>query len=190
MSEDDSASAPQSRMRKAGSALLLAFCCFHAVFLIVSVAPKNTFLAAKGNFALDLYRTFIGGPQQWNLFHSIPDHHSLELRIVLDDAQGGRSSVGCVLPGFTDYPSPEKPRYYNLFYRMLTNDHRPSFFEAYLRRLEAGLKARHGGAVPGSWELVADVEWTRTLLHIKRDGRLYAPGTRSFDAANPGGITR
>ena len=175
----------QSRV---GTALLLAFCCWHAVFLIASIAPKKKVPEEKGNMALRLYQLFVGGTQHWNLFQTIPDHHSLDPRIVVDDGQGGRTTFGCVLPGFTAYPRPGKSRYYNLFVHLLPNAQRPSFFEAYLRRAEAGVKARHGGAIPGRWELVVDVEWTRTLVHSRRDGRLYVPATRSFDVANPGGI--
>ncbi len=54
MSEDDSASAPQSRMRKAGSALLLAFCCFHAVFLIVSRTGTDLYLPFFSGIVLEL----------------------------------------------------------------------------------------------------------------------------------------
>ncbi len=172
-----------------GAALLLAFCCWHAVFLIASIAPRKKLPEEKGNAALNLYKLFVSGPQKWNLFETIPDHHDLDPRIVVTDGQGGRTTLGCVLPGFTAYPRPEKARYYNLFFFLLLNVQRPSFFEAYLRQAEDGVRARHGGAIPGHWELVVDVEWTRALVLSRRDGGLYVPGTRSFDVANPGGIS-
>ena len=194
MSGDDAAETPPAGalpvMKKVGAALLLAFCCWHAVFLLASIAPPKNAANGKPNTALALYKLFVSGPQQWNLFESIPDHHWLDPRIVVEDSRGGQTTIGCVLPGFTAYPRPEKARYYNLFFRLLTNAERPSFFAAYLRRVEAGLPAWHDGALPGRWELVVDVEWTRTLLHSRRDGGLYVPATRSFDVANPRGIVR
>ena len=174
---------------RVGAALLLAFCCWHALYLIASIVPKNVARPAEGKTKSHLYKLFVSGPQQWNMFETIPHHHFLDPKIVLADGQGGRTTIGSVLPGFTAYPRPEKARYYNLWYHLLTNAQRPSFFEAYLRGVEDGLKARHGEAIPGRWEAVVDVEWTRTLFHSRRDGGLYVPSTRSFDVANPGGIS-
>lgn len=194
MNGDDSAETPTAgavpMTRKLGSALLLAFCCWHAVVLIVSIAPRKKNPDEKPQTALALYKQFVSGQQQWNLFETIPNHHSLDPRIVVEDGQGGRTTVGCVLPDLAPYPRPEKARYYNLFFRLLSNAEHNPFFAAYLRRVEAALPARHGGALPGRWELVVDVEWTRTLAHSRRDGGLYVPATRSFDVANPGGIVR
>ena len=174
---------------RVGAALLLAFCCWHAVFLLASLVPKNVARPEQRNARSNLYRLFIGGPQQWNMFETIPHHHYLDPKVVVDDGRGGRTTFGCMLPGLSAYPRPEKARYYNLWFHLLTSAQRPSFFEAYLRRVEDEVKARHGGAIPGRWELVVDVEWTRTLLHSRRDGGLYVPATRTFDVANPGGIS-
>ena len=175
--------------RRAASVLLLGFCCWHAVFLITSILPQHQSREEAGNAARNLYQIFVSGRQQWNVFETIPLHHSLEARIVVDDGPGGRATVGSILPGLTPYPQPENARYYNLFSTMLLNSPKPSYFESYLRRTEETLRARHGGATAVPWVLVVDVEWTRTLIHSRRGGGLYVPATRSFDVANPGGIS-
>ena len=194
MSDDAPASAAQRGafplFGRVYSALLLVFCCGHAVFLIASIVPRNPPPAERGNPAVALYRMLTGGQQQWNVFETIPFLHSLDARIEVDDGVGGRAVVGSVLPGFTPYPRPERSRYYILFHRMLHNTDRPLFFEAYLRTTEALLRAQRGSVIDGHWTLVVDVEWTRTLLYSRRDGVLSVPASRSFDAANIGGIPR
>ena len=168
--------------------LLLGFCCWHAAFMIASIVPRNDGPHERGNRAVDFYRLFVGGEQQWNMFETIPRHHSLDARIVVDDGKGGRTTLGSVMPGFTPYPSPENARYYNVFYRILQGSVRSPLFLAYLRKTEELLRARHGDSVTGHWALVVDVEWTRTLSESSRDGVLYVSGKRYFDTANPGGV--
>jgi len=186
-SAERSASPAKGRV---GAGLLLAFCCGHAAFLIASIVPRHAVPPERRNPALKLYRTFVGGEQQWNMFETIPTLHSFDARIEADDGQGGRTTVGTVLPGFAPYPKPERSRYYVLFNRMLLNSPQPSFFEAYLRKTDDLLRAQPGNSGARRWAMVVDVEWTRTLIHSSRDGVLYVPASRAFDPANPGGIPR
>jgi hypothetical protein len=193
MSGDDSANFAQGETfpvkGRVWAVLLLGFCCWHAAFLIASIVPRQTASGKKGSPALNLYRIFVSGDQQWNMFETIPLLHSFDVRIEVDSGQGGRATVGSVLPGFAPYPQPEFSRYYVMFHRMLLNSTSPSFFEAYLRKTDELLRARHGGSSTGRWALVVDMEWTRTLIHSRGDGVLYVPATRSFDAANPRGVS-
>ena len=175
---------------RAMSMLLLGFCCCHAVFLIASIVPRETPSGKSANPALSLYRLLLSGGQQWNVFETIPLFHSLDVRIEVNDGEGGRKTIGSVQPGFAPYPQPEVSRYYVTFHRMLLNSKPPSFFAAYLQRTDDLLRARYGSAITGQWAMVVDVEQTRTLLYSQRDGVLYAPGTNSFDAAHPEGMSR
>ena len=170
------------------SVLLVGFCCWHAVFLIASIVPRMSSGDERGNPALNFYRLFVSGDQRWNMFETIPQHHSLDARIEVDDGHGGRANLGSVMPGFTPYPNPENARYYNLFYRILLGSEKSPLFLAYLRRTDDLLRAQHGNTITGRWALVVDVEWTRALADSRRDGMLYVPATRFFDPANPGGI--
>ena len=173
---------------RVGAVLLVGFCCWHAVFLIASIVPRKPSGKERGNRALDFYRVFASGDQLWNMFETIPPHHSLDARIELDDGHGGRTLMGSVLPGGTPYPNPEDARYYNVFYRILLGSEKSPLFLAYLRRMDDLLRAQYGDSMMGHWELVVDVEVTRVLSASRRDGGLYLPATRSFDPANPGGI--
>ena len=194
MSGEDPATATQSGAfpvkGRVWAVLLLGFCCWHAGFLIASIVPRQTDDGKKGSPAMNLYRTFVSGDQRWNMFESIPLHHSLNARIEVDDGKGGRATMGSVMPGFTPYPNPEDARYYNSFFRILLDPARSAFFQAYLRRTDALLRTRHGNAITGRWALVVDVECMRTLILSSRDGVLYVPASRSFDTANPGGVPR
>lgn len=192
MSGEDSANAAQPETfpvkRRVLTILLVSFCCWHAVFLIASIVPRKLTGDERGNRALNFYRLFASGDQRWNMFETIPAHHSLESRIEVDDGRGGRAMMGSVLPGFTPYPNPEDARYYNVLYRILLGPEKSQLFLAYLRKTDDLLRARFGDSITGHWALVVDVEVTRTLILSSRDGVLYVPATRSFDVAHPGGV--
>lgn len=193
MSGDDSACTAQRAALQAKTpmwaVLLLVFCCWHAVFLIASLLPRDKEARERGNPAMDFYRLFVAGDQHWNMFSTIPQHHSLEPRIEVYDGKGGRTTLGSVMPGFAPYPDPEDARYYNVFFRILLDSEKSRLFHAYLRKIDALLAARHGNAIAGHWAMVVDVEWMRVLSEIRRNGVIHVPGTRSFDIANPGGIS-
>lgn len=174
---------------RVGAALLVGFCCWHSIFLIAAVVPRTVGRDERGNPATDLYRTLVSGPQQWNVFETIPLLHSFDARIQVDDGRGHRETLGSVMPGFAPYPRPENARYYNVFYRMLLDPDRSAFLEAYLRKAGTQMRSPQGGAFTGHWALVVDVEWTRILGESRRGGALYVPATRAFDTAHRGGIT-
>ena len=170
------------------SVLLLVFCCWHAVFLIISVVPQRTGQEDRISAPMNLYGMLAAGSQGWKMFETIPLLHSLDARIEIEDEAGGRTSVGSVLPGLAPYPKPELSRHYILLHRMLLSSSSPSHLEAYLRRVDDHLSALRGPAVRGHWSLVIDAEYTRTLIYSRRDGGLYVFATRSFTPANPGGV--
>jgi hypothetical protein len=162
------------------SGLLLAFCCGHAVFLIYSVFPRRSAADDHKNAALDLYRLVFSGRQQWNLFYTIPLQHSMDIRLEGDDGTGGKIEAGSILPGLKPYPQPEEARYYGVFYRMLFSSDNVAYRDAYFRKA-AQLLQDEGGAEAGeNWSLVLDVEYTRTLFHSRRDGKMWMPFTKAF----------
>jgi hypothetical protein len=180
VSEDDGAATPKNRWWKA---LLLAFCCWHAVFLIISIAPAPPSRGDRGNPVLDLYRLMLGGVQQWNMFDTIPVLHSLDVRFESKEATGAKITRGCVLPGFKPYPKPESARYYVLLGRLVMFSNDIPYRDAYMRKAAGLLPAPGAGE---SWSLVADEGYTRNLFHIRRDGHMAMPVTQTFDLNNPG----
>ena len=90
---------------------LLAFCCWHAGFLLYSIRPVPPERIEPGHPALDLYRLVLGGHQRWNMFDTIPVLRSMEVRLVGEDGTREGATAGPVLPGFTPYPHPESARY-------------------------------------------------------------------------------
>ncbi len=168
--------------------LLLVFCCWHAVFLVISIVPQRPGQEDRGTLPMNLYGQLAAGNQGWKMFETIPLLHSLDARIEIEDGAGGRKTVGSVLPGFAPYPKPELSRHYILLHRLLLSSSSPSQLEAYLRRVDDHLSALRGPAVRGHWSLVIDAEYTRTLIYSRRDGELYVFATRSFTPAKPGGV--
>ncbi len=191
MNSEDSASPVQHDglpvKGRVWAVLLLGFCCWHAGFLITAIVPRPA--GGNGNLVLNFYRLFVSGQQRWNMFDTIPQHHTLTARIEVDHGRSGRAKMGSVMPGFTGYPNPENSRYYNLYYSILLGSEKSPHFVAYLRKMDNLLRAQHGNPIAGHWALVVDVEVTRLLSLSMRDGVLYVPASRFFDPANPRGIS-
>lgn len=166
--------------------LLLAFCCWHAVFLLISIRPAPPARDDPGNPAVDLYRLMLGGRQQWNMFESIPVLHSMDVRLENGPETGGKITAGCVLPGFKPYPKPEDTRYYVLFFRLMFFDNKAAYRDAYLQKV-AQLLPSQDSAAGGKWSLVVDMAITRNLVHSRRDGQISLLQTKTFDLPIPGG---
>ena len=199
MSQDDAGAAPeQGSPAEAGgvpvrscllTGLLLAFCCWHAVFLVISLIPPPPGRDDPGNPAVDLYRLVLGGRQQWNMFETIPVLHSMDVRLEGEDEAGRKITAGCVLPGFKPYPKPEESRYYVLFYRLMLFDNKIAFQETYLRKAAQLISARRGSGAGGKWSLVMDLEYTRNLVHSRRDGQIPMLHTKTFALPIPDGLS-
>ena len=111
--------------------LVLAFCCWHAAFLAISIVPSPPESDAALHPALDFYASAFAGPQRWNVFETIPTLHSVDFRLEGEDENGNIVTHGCVLPDFKPYPKSERVRYYAGLYRMFSSD---PFRDAYLQR--------------------------------------------------------
>ena len=165
------------------SGLLLAFCCWHAVFLVISIIPAPPAKDDPPNLALDTYRLLFAGRQQLKMFETIPVQRSLSVRFQREDKTGNLVTSGCVLPGFKPYPEPENIRYYVLFYRMAFSADMAAYRDAYFQKAEPLLAVQYGeGAEEGErWKFVIEAEYTRHLTQIKRSGLLSMPFSKAFD---------
>jgi hypothetical protein len=134
---------------------------------------------------MDVYRLAFSGRQRWNLFDTIPMHHSMNVRLEGHDGTGKKSTVGSILPGFKPYPQPEHLRYYGVFYQMLTRPDKAAFRDAYLRKAAQLLQEQRDEWTGESWSLVIDAEYTRTLFHSRRDGQMWLPVTKTFPLRDP-----
>jgi len=167
----------------------LAFCCWHVVFLIMSIIPATPGKHDHGNRMVDFYRLVLGGRQEWTLFETIPLQHSLDVWLEHEDASGAEVTAGSVLPGFKPYPVPEKSRYYVLFYQLLTFIDDVPYRDAYLQKTARLLEARRGPEADGKWSLVMSAGYTRTLFHSRRDGQISMLIPKTFDLPPPGGVS-
>ncbi len=174
---------PQPAIRRVGAALFLAFCCWHALFLVFSIVPQRRGQDDAGTPAIDAYRLATGSRQVWNMFETIPMFRSLHVHLEGLDTDGRQSTAGCVLPGFASYPQPEQSRFYVLFHRLLLTDHGAIFREAYLQKVAQLMQSRAGAPGGAVWSLVMDAEFIRTLAHSRRDGQLSLPFVKKFGPA-------
>lgn len=166
--------------------LLLAFCCWHGGFLVYSIFPAPPPTPGKEvsrHLGLDFYQLTVSGWQEWTLFDTIPTFHSMDIRLVGEDGMGNEITLGCVLPEFKPYPKPELSRYYTGFYRLLS--FKP-YREAYLQNLAKFLPAQQGFKDGKNWSLVVDVNWTRNLHLIRKDGHVTLSGADAFPLPSPG----
>jgi hypothetical protein len=162
--------------------LLLAFCCFHAVFLICSIYPPGP-VDKPGNPALDFYRVVFVGIEQWNMFETIPSLHSMDVRLEGQNDRGETVTKGSILPGFKRYPQPERVRYFNSLLRVVSNERQ---LASYLQKLARALPPRQGPEDGKDWALVVDAEYTRHLFHVARDGQVSIFATKAFELPKPG----
>ncbi len=161
--------------------LFLAFCCWHAVFLVISIIPGPRGWDESRNPALNLYELVLGGQQQWNLFFTIPVQHSFDARLEGEDEAGGRITAGCVLPGFKPYPKPHNSRYYVLFNQLIFSSNLTGYRDAYLRKAGQLLPAQRESGAGEHWALVLDAQYTRNLFYSRRGGQMSLPFRKVFD---------
>lgn len=178
--DDCRASSPTAAPASIRQRLLLLFCCGHALFLLWSLNPPPPIGDSRGHPAVEFYRAAFGGRQQWNMFDTIPVLHSLDVWIEGPGSEDAKPTLGCVLPGFTEYPEPEKARYYNAFYRLLLSNENVAYRGAYLRKVAQTLAVRKDIA-NGPWSVVVRQEYTRNLFHVRRDGQIGMAVVNSFD---------
>lgn len=165
--------------------LLLAFCCWHAGFLLYSIRPGPAARDDPGHPAMDLYRMVLGGRQIWNMFDTIPILRSLDVRLVGENGTREGATAGPVLPGFTPYPHPESARYYNAFYRLLLANETMPFREPYLRKVRRIFPANPQAAAGTDWAVVVEQGYTRNIFHSRRGGPLSVLTTKTFELAAP-----
>lgn len=175
---------PRSRWARG---LLLAFCCWHAGFLLYSMIPAPAAQDAPGHPVLDFYRLALGGHQRWNMFETIPVLHSLDVRLVGENGTREGATAGPVLPGFAPYPHPESARYYNAFYRLLLANETIAYRDAYLRKVAQLFPAHPSSAAGEQWMVVADQDYTRNIFHSRRGGPVSVMVTKTFDLSEYAG---
>lgn len=151
--------------------------------LVVAILPEQKRPTLLPFGLAHAYEVLTGSKQNWNMFGTIPSLRDYHVRLVITDADGKERGLGPLLPGFQDYPLPERARLYNLFERMLDGTMGEDVRDAYLRRVDKELVDEHR-IVPGeSWCLEVTEDYTRLLVSVRRDGRLFERRVRRISLA-------
>ncbi|HCN27598.1 MAG TPA: hypothetical protein DIT64_02195 [Verrucomicrobiales bacterium] len=153
--------------------IILVFASIHALKLLAGVIPEASRPVPVPHELAQAYEALTGSKQRWTMFETIPSYHKWRSRLVITTPDGRTRELGPLLPGFQEWMEPAPVRLYVQNERLFSGDHSPVMREACLRRLDDELRGR-GLIAPGErWHLETLEDFTRHLVHIGRDGRLY-----------------
>ncbi|HYF35369.1 MAG TPA: hypothetical protein VD994_08785 [Prosthecobacter sp.] len=178
----------QSQRRSALSSLrnllIVIFALCHGIKLLAAILPERIRPDLLPFGVAHAYEKLTGSHQNWGMFATIPSHHDYHVRIVITGTDGRERVLGPLLPGFQPYPVPEQARTYFLFERMIGEaPNQRLLLNAYFRRLDEALRAEKRIAPGESWCLEVQSDFTRHLVHIQRDGRLFQRSIQRYTPA-------
>jgi hypothetical protein len=157
--------------------VIVIFSCLCATNYLVGLFPKSSDAGAAIIEATGPIRWTTGTWQRWQMFHSIPSLHKISVHIDGRDAAGVEKTFGPRLPGLTAFSPIEKNRQNYVFMRMSFDPPGP-YGDDYLRLVGEALFA----ADPELTEfwIRYEMDYTRDLRHIRRDGVLTKHITKEF----------
>ncbi len=167
--------------------LIIVLATLHAVKLVTCILPEawrpDLIPLGLGN----AYEKLTGTKQSWNMFETIPSHHRFSARLVIIGSDGTERTLGPVLPGFQEWPQPERVRIKSLYDRLFPSNMAPALRDAWLRETDAQLRASRVLRPGENWCLEVLEDYTRHLFHIRRDGNLSQRKTTRYSPARPEG---
>lgn len=164
--------APASKLGQARKIFILVFASVHAVKLLSGIMPEQKRPCLPSYEVAQAYEALTGSRQDWKMFESIPVYHKWRARLVIRGVNGKERETGVILPAFQTWPDPAPARLYCHYERLFSGAHSAMLKESSLRRLDEELKRR--GLSPGeTWRFESIEDFTRHLVHVRRDGRLY-----------------
>ncbi len=154
---------PLSIQKKA----ILIFASVHLVFLAFGSLPvpwrDRLHVAPAHRFYERLTRCH----QLWSMFETIPNMHSLQARLVVQEGTQKARAEGMVLPGLRKFSQHDQVRLNNWMINVIFNSSRGVFREAYMKSAAAALlsSGRYSPKARVSLEVVP--AYTRSLLGVR-----------------------
>ena len=103
--------------------------------MLLGIAPLSTNIGRSISKRLDPIRWTIGLGQKWDMFHSIPTHHSLRVYLTANDASGKEYRYGAGLPSLREISPRKLIRYHYTFLRLFNDPLNKSFKESYIESI-------------------------------------------------------
>ncbi|MBT7982936.1 MAG: hypothetical protein HN584_10225 [Akkermansiaceae bacterium] len=119
--------------------IIILFSTIISANMLLGIAPLSTSIGQSISKRLDPIRWTIGLGQKWDMFHSIPTHHSLRIYLTANDASGKKYRYGAGLPSFREISPRELIRYHYTFLRLFNDPLNKSFKESYIESISQAL---------------------------------------------------
>ncbi len=119
--------------------IIILFSTIISANMLLGIAPLNTNFGKSISKRLDPIRWTIGLSQKWDMFHSIPTHHSLRVYLTAYDASGKEYRYGAGLPSFREISPKKLIRYHYTFLRLFNDPLNKSFKESYIESISQTL---------------------------------------------------
>ena len=119
--------------------VIILFSTLISANILMGIAPLNTNLGQSISKILDPVRWTIGLGQKWDMFHSIPTHHSLGVHLTANDISGKEYRYGAGLPDFSEISPRKRIRYHYTFLRLFNDPLNESFKKSYINSISRDL---------------------------------------------------
>lgn len=171
---------PTSRVQRWAVGLVASFAVLHAAYLVTQILPYDLRPRSPWRGLVPAYETITGCEQEWVMFETIPSYHAFDAVIQVKDQKGEIRELGPVLPGMRRYRDIDGPRLHNLMDRLKWEGKFLPFQVNYLKKMDGLLKERHLLNEGDIWTLRFDLDYTRHLFHIRKDGQLSLRTVKEF----------
>lgn len=158
--------------------IIILFSTIIGANMLLGIAPLNTNLGKLISNRLDPIRWTIGLGQKWDMFHSIPTHHSLHVYLTAKDTSGKESRYGAGLPNLREILPKKLIRYHYTFLRLFQAPINQSFKESYIKSISQALHK----VDPDLREFIIHFEHGRinTLESIRKGANIATTKTEKF----------
>ena len=119
--------------------VIILFSTLISANILMGIAPLNTNIGQSISKILDPLRWTIGLGQKWDMFHSIPTHHSLRVHLTANDLSGKEYRYGAGLPDFSEISPRKQIRYHYTLLRLFNDPLNESFKKSYIKSISRDL---------------------------------------------------
>lgn len=165
-------------MGRTRKVLIIVFSCICGTNILIGIAPSNTKVGKLVSQKLDPTRWTIGLGQTWDMFHSIPTYHRLQVHVTAKNEKGENSMFGAGLPGLEEVIPLKMIRYHYTFLRTFQNPINRLFRDAYIQALGKELHKVDPQLVEFTLHLKQTL--TNSLESIRSGGELTTNVPESF----------